>query len=138
MPAPNLTDSNMTKLTPPTLPLACLHSHSKPQTREMCSFIHGVTPRAPTRQKPLGSRLGSLDHDMVTAWYSITTLAILPRPSRHDQPNERHRRPCGRAAGWRPPPAHFTHHLPCKVQEHGDARLWGHHGAPQPERMPSQ
>jgi hypothetical protein len=35
----------------------------------------------------------------------MTTLAILPRRMRHDQPNERSQRPCGRAAGWRPPAA---------------------------------
>jgi hypothetical protein len=99
----------------------------------MCLFTHEVTPRAPTRQKTLGSRLGSLYYD------NITILAILPRRRRHDQPNESYRRPCGRAAGWRPPLAYPSHHLqPCEVNEHGDVRLWGHQGAPLPERMPSQ
>ena len=98
----------------------------------MCSFIHEVTPRAPPRLKTRGSRLGSLYYD------NSTTLAILPRRIRHDQPSESRQRPCGRAAGWRPPPAHLSHHLlPCEVQEHGDARRLGHHRATQPERMPS-
>jgi hypothetical protein len=55
----------------------------------MCSFIQEVTPRAPTRLKTRGSRLGSLYYD------NITTLAILPRRIRHDQPNESRQRPCG-------------------------------------------
>jgi hypothetical protein len=65
------------------------------------------------------SRMGSLYYN------SITTLATLPRRSRQDQPED-------------PPPAHFTRHLPCEGQEHGDARWLRHHGATQPERMASQ
>ena len=65
--------------------------------REMCSFIHEVTPRAPTRLKTCGSRLGSLNYDI------FTTLAVLPRRIRHDQPNESRQRPCGREAGGRTP-----------------------------------
>jgi hypothetical protein len=98
----------------------------------MCSFIHEVTPRAPTRLKTRGSRLGSLYHD------NITTLAILPRRIRHDQPNESRQRPCGRAAGWRPPAARLARPvLPREGQEHGVARWWGRHAAPQLEHMPS-
>ena len=65
--------------------------------REMCLFIHEVTPRAPTRLKTRGSRLGSLYYD------NSTTLAILPRRIRHDQPSESRQRPCGREAGGRTP-----------------------------------
>jgi hypothetical protein len=101
--------------------------------REMCSFIPEVTPRAPTRLKTRGSRLGSLYYD------KITTLAILPRRIRHDQPNESRQRPCDRAAGWKPPAARLARPLlPREGQEHGVARWWGRHAATQLEHMPSQ
>jgi hypothetical protein len=106
--------------------------------REMCSFIHEVTPRAPTRLITRGSRLGSLYYDNITTG-GITTLAILPRRIRHDQPNESRQRPCGRAAGWRTPAARRARPLlPREGQEHGVARWWGRHAAPQLEHMPSQ
>ena len=91
----------------------------------MKDAFHEVTPRAPARLKTRGSRLGSLYYD------NITTLAILPMRIRHDQPNESRQRPCGRAAGWRPPAARLARPLlPREVQEHDDARWWGRHAAP--------
>jgi hypothetical protein len=103
---------------------ACIHTYTKPQTsstrsRGLGRRIHGsvedtklstnkqhslsVTPRAPTRLIiTRASRLGSLYYD------KITTLAILPRRMRHHQPNESRQRPCGRAAGWRPPAARLA------------------------------
>ena len=77
--------------------------------REMCLFIHQVTPRAPTRLKTCGSRLGSLYYDNVTG--NITTLASLPKLIRLNQPTKAVSDPVtGRQVGDpprapRPPPA---------------------------------
>jgi hypothetical protein len=99
----------------------------------MCSFIQEVTPRAPTILITRGSRLGSLYYE------NITTLAMLPRRIRHDQPNESRQRPCGQEARWRPPAARRARPLlPREGREHGVARWWGRHAAPQLEHMPSQ
>jgi hypothetical protein len=92
----------------------------------MCSFIQEATSRAPTRLITRGSLLSSLYYDI------ITTLTILPRRMRHDQPNESRQLPCGRTAGWRPAAARLARPLlPREGQEHGVARWWGRHAAPQ-------
>jgi hypothetical protein len=76
----------------------------------MCSFIHDVKPRAPTIQKTLGSRLGSLYYD------SITILAILPRRSRHDQPNEIGDPVAGRQVGDPPQRTSPTTYCPARYR----------------------